>query len=234
MVAAQSITTTGAHPDDSLPRAFPLGLRSGFGSDRLSLGGLKAWLDGGMMARTAALSQPYVEDGPPRSGALTPELDAITESALAAHAAGWQLALHAIGDRAIDAALDIVEAAQRAHPRFGARHRIEHCGLVRLDQLPRLAAAKITAVVQPTFLHAYGDDYAAIMGPVRADWMYRGRAFLDHGIPLAGSSDRPVADGAPLRAIQFMVQRRSRSGARFAAFALSQLPGPGRCAPTNH
>jgi predicted amidohydrolase YtcJ len=213
MVAAQSITATGAHPDDGLARAFPLGLRTGFGSDRLSLGGLKAWLDGGMMARTAALSQPYVEDGPPRSGALTPELEAITESALAAHAAGWQLALHAIGDRAIDAALDIVEAAQRAHPRPRARHRIEHCGLVRPDQLRRLAAATVTVVVQPTFLHAYGDDYAAIMGPGRAGWMYRGRAFLDHGIPLAGSSDRPVADGAPLRAIQFMVQRRSRSGA---------------------
>ncbi|MFH8469315.1 amidohydrolase family protein [Streptomyces sp. NPDC017991] len=48
--------------------------------------------------------------------------------------------------------------------------------------------------------------------PHRAPWLYRGRGFLDHGITLAGSSDRPVADGSPLRAIQFMVERASEPG----------------------
>ena len=213
MVTVDALSEITAHPADGVGWAFPLGLRTGFGSDRLALGAVKAWLDGGMMARTAALSAPYADAGPPRSGGLTPDLERVKEVACAAHAAGWQLALHAIGDRAVDAALDIVEAAQRRQPRPAARHRIEHCGLVRPDQLPRLAAARVTAVVQPAFLHAFGDDYATIMGPGRADWLYRGRAFLDHGIPLAGSSDRPVADGAPLRAIQFMVERRSHTGA---------------------
>lgn len=50
------------------------------------------------------------------------------------------------------------------------------------------------------------------MGEERAPWMYRGRGFLDHGVTLVGSSDRPVTDGAPLRAIQFMVERASASG----------------------
>lgn len=50
------------------------------------------------------------------------------------------------------------------------------------------------------------------MGAERAPWLYRGRAFLDHGIPLVGSSDRPVTDGSPLRAVQFMVERASESG----------------------
>ncbi|MGH9008788.1 MAG: amidohydrolase family protein, partial [Acidimicrobiia bacterium] len=65
---------------------------------------------------------------------------------------------------------------------------------------------------------AYGDDYAAILGPERAGFLYRGRSFLDAGVRIAGSSDRPVADGAPLRAIAFMADRRSCSG---------QVIGPG-------
>lgn len=212
MISLDLMSATPAHPDDGVVRAFPLGLRTGLGSDRLSFGAAKTWLDGGMMARTAALTEPYV--GGLGCGQLAADLAEISAAAVAAHCGGWQLALHAIGDRAIDAAIDIVEAAQRARPRPDARHRIEHCGLVRPDQLPRLAANRITAVIQPTFLHAFGDDYAQIMGPKRSPWMYRGRSFLQHGIALAGSSDRPVADGAPLRGIQFMVERRSASGSR--------------------
>ncbi|MGI8881664.1 MAG: amidohydrolase family protein [Jatrophihabitans sp.] len=185
MVSIDTIRDVVAHPDDAVTSAFTLGLRTGFGSYRLSLGAVKAWLDGGMMARTAA------------------DLEILVETACAAHAAGWQLALHAIGDRAIDVAIDIIETAQRRRPRADARHHIEHCGLVRPDQLDRLAAAAITVVTQPTFLCVSGDDYSAVMGPNRAGWVYRGRTYLDRGIPIAGSSDRPVADGAPLRGIQF-------------------------------
>lgn len=71
----------------------------------------------------------------------------------------------------------------------------------------------MSAVVQPNFLRSFGDDYAAVMGPDRAPWLYRGRGFLDHGVTLVGSSDRPVTDGSPLRAVQFMVERASASGA---------------------
>lgn len=67
-------------------------------------------------------------------------------------------------------------------------------------------------MVQPNFLRYFGDDYADVMGERRAPWMYRGRGFLDHGVTLVGSSDRPVTDGSPLRAIQFMVERASTSG----------------------
>jgi predicted amidohydrolase YtcJ len=215
MVSHALFAEVDAHPDDRLARALPLGLTSGFGSDRLSLGAVKFWLDGGMMTRTAALTEPYVGTG--ESGELTVDVGHATELAIQLHAAGWQLALHAIGDRAIDTALDVVEQAQQAHPRPGARHRIEHCGLVRPDQLERLAALDVIVSIQPTFLYAYGDGYAASMGEHRAGWMYRGRSFLDHSIPVAGGSDRPVADGAPLRAIQFMVDRTSSSGALIGA-----------------
>jgi predicted amidohydrolase YtcJ len=163
-----------------------------------------------MMARTAALSSPY--EGLDHTGQLQDDPEVLADTIVDGHLAGWQLAVHAIGDRAADVALDALEKAQRLRPRPGARHRIEHAGLIRPDQLPRFARLGVSAVVQPNFLRYFGDDYAAIMGEERAPWLYRGRGFLDHGITLVGSSDRPVTDGSPLRAVQFMVERASESG----------------------
>ncbi|MFD7244005.1 amidohydrolase [Streptomyces massasporeus] len=210
MVSADRLRPVTAHEADGIPRALDLGLRTGFGDDRLSVGALKVYTDGGMMARTAALTSPY--EGLDHAGQLQDDPDVLTDIIVDGHLAGWQLAVHAIGDRAADIALDAIERAQRIRPRPEARHRIEHAGLIRPDQLPRMARLGVSAVVQPNFLRCFGDDYASIMGEERAPRMYRGRAFLDHGIPLVGSSDRPVADGSPLRAVQFMAERASASG----------------------
>lgn len=210
MVAADRLHPVTAHEDDGIPRAIDLGLRTGLGDDWLSVGALKVYTDGGMMARTAALSSPY--QGLDTAGQLQEDPELLTRTIVDGHLAGWQLAVHAIGDRAADVAIGALEEAQRLRPRPGARHRIEHAGLIRPDQLPRLAALGATAVVQPNFLRYFGDDYASIMGEERAPWLYRGRGFLEHGIRLVGSSDRPVTDGSPLRAIQFMVERASLSG----------------------
>ncbi|MEV0441266.1 amidohydrolase [Streptomyces spectabilis] len=210
MVAADALRPVEAAPEDTTTRSFGLGLRTGFGDGRLSLGALKVFTDGGMMARTAALTEPYA--GSASRGQLQADPELLTQTIVEGHRAGWQLAVHAIGDRAVDLALDALAAARRAKPRADARHRVEHAGLVRPDQLARFAELGAIAVVQPSFLRYFGDDYATIMGPERAPWMYRGRGFLDHGVRLAGSSDRPVADGAPLRAVQFMVERASASG----------------------
>ncbi|OEJ34746.1 amidohydrolase [Streptomyces subrutilus] len=210
MVSADRLRTVEAHESDGIPKALDLGLRTGFGDDRLSVGALKIFTDGGMMARTAALSAPY--EGLDHGGRLQDDPEVLARSIVDGHLAGWQLAVHAIGDRAADVALDALERAQRLRPRPGARHRIEHAGLIRPDQLPRIARLGVSAVVQPNFLRYFGDDYATVMGAERAPWLYRGRAFLDHGVTLVGSSDRPVTDGSPLRAVQFMVERASESG----------------------
>ncbi|MEU5404269.1 amidohydrolase [Streptomyces sp. NPDC005963] len=216
MVAADALGPVQAAREDLTTHALSLGLHTGFGDGPLSLGALKVFTDGGMMARTAALTTPY--EGTTNSGQLQTTERPLTDIIVEGHLAGWQLAVHAIGDRAVDVALDALARAQHLRPRPDARHRIEHAGLVRPDQLPRFASLGVIAVVQPSFLRHFGDDYAAIMGSERANWLYRGREFLDHGIRLVGSSDRPVADGAPLRAMQFMVERASLSG---------QLIGPG-------
>ncbi|RZQ59729.1 amidohydrolase [Amycolatopsis suaedae] len=210
MVAADALRPLPAHADDRIARGIDLGLRTGLGDPTLGIGALKLWLDGGIMARTAALTQPYT--GHPGSGQLQDDPDVMRQTIVDAHAAGWQLAVHAIGDRAVDIAIDALERAQALVPRDDPRHRIEHCGMVRPDQLPRLAAVGAIAVLQPEFLWDNGDDYSDVVGPERAGWLYRGRALLDAGIPIASSSDRPVVAGAPLRAVRFMVERRSSSG----------------------
>ncbi|MGH3469634.1 MAG: amidohydrolase, partial [Thermocrispum sp.] len=169
MVAADALHEVAAHPADDIPRALDLGLRSGFGGDRLSVGALKVWTDGGMMPRTAALTEPYV--GLEHRGQLYGDSERLTQQIVDGHRAGWQLAVHAIGDRAVDVALAALERAQTEVPRPAARHRIEHAGLVRPDQLARFAAVGATAVVQPNFLTYLGDDYAAIMGERRARWL---------------------------------------------------------------
>nr|QEO74081.1 hypothetical protein [uncultured bacterium] len=212
MIAADLLHEVGAHPSDGIARGLDLGLRTGLGGDRLSIGALKIFTDGGMMARTAALTSPY--RGLDHGGELFAAPEVIHGYVRDAHRAGWQLAIHAIGDRAVDLALDALTEAQTAHRRVAARHRVEHAGVVRPDQLPRFAEAGAMAVVQPNFLWFSGDDYATIMGEDRTPWLYRGRAFLDHGITLVGSSDRPVTPGAPLRGIQFMVERLSSMGTK--------------------
>lgn len=210
MPGGDTLRPVGAHERDGIPRGLDLGLRTGFGDDWLSVGALKIYTDGGMMARTAALTAPY--EGMETTGQLQDDPERLTSLIVDGHLAGWQLAVHAIGDRAADLALDALERAQELRPRTDARHRIEHAGLIRPDQLPRFARLGLSAVVQPNFLRYFGDDYATIMGAERAPWMYRGRGFLDHGVTLVGSSDRPVTDGSPLRAVQFMVERASLSG----------------------
>lgn len=216
MVAADVLHDVTANAADEVRRGIDLGLRTGLGDSRLSIGALKIYTDGGMMARTAALTEPYV--GGAGRGILQRSPEELIATMVDGHDGGWQLAVHAIGDRALDVALEGIEQAQAARSRPEARHRIEHAGLVRPDQLQRMARLGVTAVIQPTFLYAYGDDYAEILGPERAGFLYRGRSFLDAGVRVAGSSDRPVADGAPLRAIGFMSDRRSCSG---------QVIGPG-------
>ncbi len=196
-------------------RALSLGLRTGFGAgSMMQIGAQKVMLDGGMMVRAARMSDPYV--GTDNCGSWQFDRTVMRRAVVEGHAAGWQLAIHAIGDAAMDLALDYVEEAMRLHPERRARHRIEHGGAIRPDQIPRIAALGLSIVTQPSFIHDSAHDFADILGPDRADWLYRGRSLLDSGIRLVGSTDRPLP-GTPLRGIQAFADRRNRTGRILAA-----------------
>ncbi|HEX4090029.1 MAG TPA: amidohydrolase [Trebonia sp.] len=214
MVVSDAFHPLGAHPSDGIETGIDLGLRTGFGDDWLRLGPMKIFTDGSLVGRTAAMSAPFAGE-PGNSGYLQADADHLTEMIIAAHRAGWRVAAHAIGDRAIDLALDAFADAADQYPRPRPRHRIEHFAVARPDQVARAAKLGVIAVGQGRFASELGDGMLAAVGPARAGWLYRQRSLLDAGLVLPGSSDRPVASGAPLLGIHDMVNRRTASGAPF-------------------
>ena len=216
MVVSDAFHPLGAHPSDGIETGIDLGLRTGFGDDWLRLGPMKIFTDGSLVGRTAAMSAPFAGD-PGNSGYLQADADHLTEMIIAAHRAGWRVAAHAIGDRAIDLALDAFADAADQYPRSRPRHRIEHFAAARPDQVARAAKLGVIAVGQARFVTELGDGMLAAVGPDRAAWLYRQRSLINAGLVLPGSSDRPVASGAPLLGIHDMVNRRTATGAPFNA-----------------
>jgi predicted amidohydrolase YtcJ len=133
-----------------------------------------------------------------------------------AHTAGFQIAVHAIGDRGIDWVLDAYEKALTAHPRDDHRHRIEHCGICRPDILDRIQRMGVVPVSQPVFIIEYGDGFIRHLGLERVQLTYPFRSFLERGIRLVFSSDCPVSHFAPLKSMQAAVTERTGSGASYA------------------
>src|SRR5215472_18444139 len=116
MTAGEVLHPLGAHADDNLVAGLDLGIRTGFGDDWLRLGAVKIFADGSLVGRTAALFDKYAghddfaDDGSGR-GYLQADADDLRAAIIAAHRSGWQVATHAIGDRAVDLALDAYEQA---------------------------------------------------------------------------------------------------------------------------
>src|ERR1700761_9194463 len=133
MVVSDAFHALTAHPSDGIETGIDLGLRTGFGDDWLRLGPMKVFTDGSLVGRTAAMSAPY-DSEPGNRGYLQGDAGALTEMIIAAHQAGWRVAAHAIGDRAIDLALDAFATAAARYPRPDPRHRIEHFAPARPHQ----------------------------------------------------------------------------------------------------
>lgn len=182
-----------------------------FLSDTLRIDTVKFFADGGLSSATAAISQPYKVTGD--KGVLRFDSADMLELMWEAHNAGYRIATHAIGDRALDQVLDVYEELHHRKPDTGLRHRIEHLGLPTDAHLRRCAAMNVIAVPQTIFLPALGaafrhylpDDYLARAYPVRA--------MLDAGLTVALSSDAPVvADDNPIMGMKAAVDRKDSDG----------------------
>ncbi|MHA7263438.1 amidohydrolase [Arthrobacter sp. TMN-37] len=211
MASSDALHPLRSHRRDGMRFGLDLGVRTGFGDDTLRLGPMKIFIDGSLIGRTAAVTEPFCGHGH-NTGSLQLSLEELTGRIVDAHCSGWTVAAHAIGDRAVDVALDAFEAAQAARPRPDVRHRIEHAGIVREDQPARFRALGVTPVPQLRFLHEMGQVMLGTVGGEREALVYRHRSFLEAGVRVPGSSDRPVAAGAPLLGMQSMVQRSTAGG----------------------
>ncbi|MCJ2532864.1 MAG: amidohydrolase [Candidatus Thermoplasmatota archaeon] len=157
-------------PSSELQSLLSLGVSTGFGSERLKLGGVKMFCDGAIGARSAALSEPFADD-PGNSGMFVHPVEELDETAAKADEAGIQLAIHAIGDEGIDVAISSIERALDVSGRKDHRHRIEHLELPRPDHIKRMRRRKMIASMQPNFVGEWsGIDgmYAERLGPERA------------------------------------------------------------------
>jgi predicted amidohydrolase YtcJ len=195
-----------SHALDDLLR---VGLAGPFGDDLLRLTGIKFYADGSLIGGTAAFFEPYGEGGE-FTGSLYWTEEELSDMVGRAHAGGWQVGVHAQGDRAIGMVIDAIDHALHRIPR-DARHRIEHAGYPTPEQIRRMADLGIAAICQPMYLFDSGDEFLTRLG-ARAHRLQPLREFLEAGVPVVLSSDAFVASFRPLDAIAEAVSRQTRNG----------------------
>jgi predicted amidohydrolase YtcJ len=178
-------------------------------SERLRVDTAKLLADGGLSSATAALRERYRHAE--TRGVHRFEEEELRELMRETHAAGWRLAVHAIGDEAIDRVLAAYEGlGPEVRQR---RQRIEHLGLPDRDQLRRAARLKIVAVPQTVFVHSLGRNFREYLPERLLARAYPVREMMEAGIVVALSSDAPVvAEDGPLLGMQAAVVRRDAEG----------------------
>jgi len=193
-------------PARMMEHLLALGLRSGFGDPWVRVGAVKLILDGSLGARTAFLREPY-SDEPGERGRLLYSEEELTEIALRAHRAGLQLAIHAIGDGAVESALKALSGLPGGPGRM--RHRIEHASVLDPGLIKMMASLGVVASVQPRFI---ASDFwvEERLGPHRARWTYPFKSMLEAGVVLAAGSDAPVEPIDPLEGIRAAVGEAQR------------------------
>jgi predicted amidohydrolase YtcJ len=193
----------------SLDWLIGLGIRRGLGDDWLKVLGVKVSIDGFCIFRNAAVEEPYRNE-PDNRGLLRIDSATLDDLVARANAHDLQVALHAVGPRAVDMALS---AFERAGPPTAGPYRLEHAYLdIGPDRLGRARAAGAAWSVQPAFLDAYRREWADAFEPERVARIMPLATGAACGLQIQFNSDVPCAPFDPLDAIRLAVTRR-RDGA---------------------
>jgi predicted amidohydrolase YtcJ len=208
------VRISGHQPLMAWQRLANVGLRADFGNEYLHIGGVKGFADGSLGSTTALLFQPYL-DAPKTSGIASAELadpERMWDNIQHADAAGLQIAIHAIGDKANNTILNFYERLEREHGERDRRLRIEHAQHLLAADIPRFASLHVIASMQPYHCIDDGRWAEKRIGPERAKTTYAFRSLLDSGATLAFGSDWDVAPMSPLMGIYAAVTRRTLDG----------------------
>jgi predicted amidohydrolase YtcJ len=187
-------------------------LRDTFKGPLLKLVAVKGVLDGTVDARTAAMFDPYVGGG---TGIPFWEQDDLNRTVALYDKEGFQVLLHAIGDKAIDMALNAFQYAAKTNGTTGRRHRVEHVEVPLLSDLPRFRQLGVIASTQPMFASpdpTVLENFARLLGPERSARADSFRIFDDAGVVQAFGSDWGVFPFEPLPAIYCAVTRTTPEG----------------------
>ncbi|UCF90019.1 MAG: amidohydrolase [Desulfobacterales bacterium] len=197
-------------PTDKLEEATQRGIRPGFGSRHLWFGHVKLFADGSLGSGTALLHEPYADDASQRGiPFLAPEV--LQERIEAAYRQGWDVAIHAIGDKAVTHALEKIAAARARYP-GPRRDRIEHVQLFRPQDLSLFRDLGAVASVQPVFVPTDWATADVRWGQPRCGCAYAWKTLLEARIPLQFGSDAPVESINPLYGLHAAVTRQDRQG----------------------
>ena len=188
----------------------------------LHSGMLKAFLDGSLGSKTAALLQPYSDD-PKNSGLPQYEAEKLNAMTKERVLAGYQIGFHAIGDKAVQLALDAFAEAEKAAKEAKVkaadggnandyRLRIEHAQVTTPQQILRFKDLKVIASMQPGHLLTDMNWAESYLGPKRAEHSYAWAEFLRRGVLLAFGSDYPVEPVTPFRGLYAALTRMSEDG----------------------
>lgn len=198
-----------AHGDEAIAHYLASGPEPDLGDGMLSVRSFKIYVDGALGSRGAELSAPYT-DAPDTSGLSQmsdADLDAIISKA---HATGFQVNAHVIGDRAVERMLDAIE---RGGARPGERFRLEHASMITPANVPRFAALGVVASMQPVFLGEYSRWGVARVGPGRSAWLMPIHDLVDSGAVLASGTDYPASDtGDPRATLYALITRKGFDG----------------------
>jgi predicted amidohydrolase YtcJ len=192
-----------------------MGIHTGFGDTHLNLGPIKIFTDGGMAAKTIALYQP-VKNEPQNFGLLIWKAEDLEKTQQQLVDMGWQLATHAIGDRAIDQVLDSYAKIIKLHPGRDLRLRVIHCGIATPAIQKRLKELNVLVDSNPPFPYWIGSWFENF-GPERVRWSYPAKSYFDNGIIASGGSDVPVTPISPWWGIWALVVRREMKSGQVTA-----------------
>ena len=203
------VTLPGQHLDNIID----LGLRTGFGNDRLRVGHVKFFSDGGMGARTAWMIDPYLDA---ECGMSLIDMDILAQDIDKADNAGLSVMVHAVGDRANRELINIFEALESRRtfsgsPHPAIPHRIEHVQMIRPEDADRLRNLNVALCVTPANMVLDMNLIDLALGE-KGKWTYAFRQLMDTGAPVMFCSDCPVCDPDPLMGIHAAVTRMRADG----------------------
>jgi predicted amidohydrolase YtcJ len=194
----------------AIDEAKTQGIKSGMGSPRLNIGALKLFQDGSLGGRTAAMEEPYEDTS--TDGVTIYSQSELNELVFSAHEAGFQIAIHAIGDKAMRMILDSYEKLKNKYSGEDLRSAIIHCQFTNKGLLEEFKTLGVIANVQPSFVMT---DYPIVekaVGKERAEESYNWKTMLDMGLKVSFSSDAPIEDFNPLYGIYSAVTRKDLKG----------------------
>jgi predicted amidohydrolase YtcJ len=198
----------GSDTSAFLAQQLALGPRLALYHGHLWLRAIKIAFDGAMGSRGAALLEPYTDD-PGNVGLFRIPPDQVENIAVRALRAGFQMATHAIGDRANRVALDIYASALQQVPTPNHRFRIEHAQLLTPQDIPRFAALGVIPSMQGSHQTSDMSWVGSRIGPVRVQWAYAWRSLRDTGVIIPDGSDAPVESINPLVSFHSFITRQN-------------------------